>query len=96
MDPNKDTNLLKYVNKKLKQINIDYTIIDSDIDGHDESGPLKYVSCSNGWYDRSWNLDSAIKQEKNKVYEILLQNGLKYKKTTYYYNAKQLYELVLH
>ena len=95
MDPNNDTNLMKYLKKRVKRINKDYEIIESEADGCDEDGIKYWVVCKNGYSSRSWNVPSEIRKKKLDIYENISKNGFKYKETTYYYDLDKLKTLIL-
>jgi len=94
MDPNNHKQLLKYINKNICRIIDDYTVIESIADGCDSEGELYWVECKNGWHDRSWLLNDAIKKQKMNIYDKL-KTGYKYKGTTYYFDLEKLMKLIM-
>ena len=95
MDPKNDTNLMKYLKKRIKKINKDYEITESEADGCDEDGIKYWVVCKNGYSSRSWDIPSEIHKRKLDIYENISTNGFEFKGTTYYYNHEQLKSLIL-
>ena len=85
MDASKDNHLIKYFIRNIKQINKNYTVIHSEVDGCDHNGLKYWVECNNGWYDRSWNLSPAINKSVNSLFKNIEDNGFQYRGTTYYY-----------
>ena len=85
MDASKDNHLIKYFIRNIKQINKNYTVIHSEVDGCDHYGLKYWVECNNGWYDRSWNLRPVINKSVNSLFKNIEDNGFQYKGTTYYY-----------
>tara|TARA_B110001469_G_scaffold106540_1_gene106392 strand:- start:628 stop:918 length:291 start_codon:yes stop_codon:yes gene_type:complete len=89
MDPNKNSNLKKYIKKNKQLIKKLYTIVDHEADGCDEFGITYWVECKNGETYRDWEVNSIIKKEIDKLYNEV-SNGFEYNDTTYYFNTQQL------
>jgi hypothetical protein len=68
----------KYINNEYKSIVDGYQIIDQDMDGCDEYGPMYWILCENGWGGRDWEkygaLDRSVIRFKNTEHEYNISN----------------------
>jgi len=92
-DATKDANFISHTNKRIREINNGFEIVESIADGCDKGGILYWVECKNGWHDRSWNLISAIKKSIEEFKMYIYRYGFLYDSVLYYYTKKSLDEV---
>ena len=68
--------LEQVVLEKVQQINNDFIVIMTNVDGYDRYGAKTEVECANGWTGWSWELKHAIKAKKKELYDIIINESV--------------------
>jgi hypothetical protein len=76
--------VIQEIQKSISRLEDGFEIESRELDGCDEYGEKYWVECTNGFSGRSWDIDSAMKDDIRYFFKRIKENGIKVQGKTYY------------
>lgn len=76
--------VIQAIKERIARLKDGFEIESRELDGCDEYGEKYWVECKNGFSGRSWDVDSAMKDDIKCFFKRIKEKGIKVRGKTYY------------
>lgn len=80
--------VIQAIKERIARLEDGFEIESRELDGCDEYGEKYWVECKNGYSGRSWDVDSAMKDDIKCFFKRIKEKGIKVQGETYYLNPE--------